>query len=101
MPPSRGGAARSAGAEGADGDGRRRGAVLDAELGIDLLEMLVHRPRAEAQNLADVAIGLAAGDPCEDIGLARRQRKLLLEDALVPLRIALDQSQEKFVRADL
>jgi hypothetical protein len=28
------------------GNGSRRGAVLDAELGVDLLEMLIDRPRA-------------------------------------------------------
>ena len=44
---------------GVDGDGRRGGAVLDAEFRVDLFEMLVDGSRGEAQDLRDVAVGLA------------------------------------------
>src|SRR5215213_3854545 len=39
------------------------GAVLDAEFRVDLLEMLVDGARAQAQNLRDVAVGLALRQP--------------------------------------
>jgi len=45
------------------GDRRRRGARLDAQLLIDPLEMLLHRPRADGQHVADVAARLAVTDP--------------------------------------
>jgi hypothetical protein len=38
------------------------GSVLQAELGVDLLEVLVHRARPEAEDLGDVAVRLAARD---------------------------------------
>lgn len=44
---------------GVDGDGRRGGAVLDAEFRVDLFEVLVDGSRGEAEDLRDVAIGLA------------------------------------------
>lgn len=40
-----------------------RGAVLDAELHVNLFEVFVHRPRRQSQYFADVAVGLALGDP--------------------------------------
>src|SRR5262245_33876018 len=53
---------------------RRSGSVLDTELRIDLLEVLVHCAWAETQNLTDVAVGLAARDPGEHLGLAQGER---------------------------
>src|ERR1700753_3495291 len=46
-----------------DCDRDRCRAVLDAELGIDLLKMLVDGARAQSQNLRDVAVGLALAEP--------------------------------------
>ena len=40
-----------------------RGAVLDTEFRVDLLEVLVDGARAQAQNLRDVAVGLALCEP--------------------------------------
>src|SRR5580704_2106543 len=48
-------------------DGGCRGAVFDAELGVDLLEVLVHGPGAEAQDLRDIAVGLALAQPGQDL----------------------------------
>src|ERR1700747_1430398 len=53
------------------GDCGRRSAVLDAELGVDLLEMLVDRTRAKPQDLRDVAVGLALGEPRQHFALPR------------------------------
>ena len=45
------------------GQCRRGGARLDAQLLEDVLEVLVDRARAGAEDLADVAVGLALGKP--------------------------------------
>ena len=50
---------------------RRCGPVLDAELGVDLLQMLVDGARAQPQDLRDVAIGLALAKPSQYLALAR------------------------------
>src|ERR1700730_17582209 len=55
------------------GDGRGSGAVLDAQFGVNLLEMLVHRPRAETKNLGDVAVGFSFGQPRQHFALAGGQ----------------------------
>src|SRR4029078_9114802 len=46
------------------------GARLDAELLVDVLQVLVHRARADAEDLADVAVGLAGGEPADHFPLA-------------------------------
>jgi hypothetical protein len=53
-------------------DRRRCGTVFDAELCIYLLEMLVDSAGREAQDLRDVAVGLAFGQPRQHFALARR-----------------------------
>src|SRR5690349_1039636 len=60
-------------------DRSRRGAVLDTELGVDLLQVLVDGARAEAQDLRDVAIGLALGEPGQHLALTRRQAEFARE----------------------
>src|SRR3954467_14953212 len=55
---------------------RSRSPVLDAELGVDLLEMLVDRARAQAQNLRDVAVGLALAEPGQHLAFAGGEAKL-------------------------
>src|SRR6185369_13026822 len=60
---------------------RDRGrARLDAQLLIDVLKMLVHRARADAEDRADVAIGLAGGKPADHfplpLGEPRQRRPL-------------------------
>src|SRR5262249_25508319 len=56
--------------EGAGGGGRAR---LDAELPQHVLEVLVDRAPADAQDRRDVAVGLALGNPGQDLGLAATQ----------------------------
>src|SRR3954462_8687909 len=63
--------------------------------------MLVHRARAETENLRDVAVGLAARDPQQDLGLALGHREFLAQDRLVAAEIALDQPEQILVRPDL
>src|SRR3546814_17961310 len=60
-------------------DRGRRSPVLDAQLDEDLLEMLVHGPRADVHDLARVAIGFALGDPEQDVALARGQAQRTLK----------------------
>ena len=57
-------------------DRGRCGAVLDAEFRVDLLEVLVDGARTQAQNLRDVAVGLALRQPRQHFALACRQAKL-------------------------
>jgi hypothetical protein len=40
----------------------------------DVLEVLVDGSWAQAEDLADIALGLALGDPRQHLGLARCQR---------------------------
>src|SRR5438105_6371452 len=51
----------------------RRGARLDTELFVDILEVLLHRRRARADDVADGAVGLALDDPVPPLGLAQGQ----------------------------
>src|SRR5262245_4685134 len=77
-----------------------RGTVLDAELHIDLLEMLVHRARRKAEDLADIPVGFALGDPGQHFGFARCQREMMLEPfAVAGLRLP-GEPEEMFVLAD-
>src|ERR1700730_8444406 len=57
----------------AGGDGGGGGAVLDAEFGVDLLEMLIHRSWAEAEDLRDVPIGFSLGQPRQHLALTGGQ----------------------------
>src|SRR6056297_837689 len=70
---------------------RGRGPIIDAHLLEDLFEVLVHRPRAERQDRADVAVGLAEAEPVEHLGLAQGQIERLAQQRLVALRAATDQ----------
>src|SRR5436190_23074765 len=51
----------------------RGGPRLDSELLVDSLKMLVHGSGADRQDLADVAVGLAAGEPAQHFLLPRRE----------------------------
>ena len=64
-----------------NGAGRGRGAVLDAQFHEDLLEMFVDRPGADVEDFADLAVGLAAADPQQDLGFALGEREMPLENA--------------------
>ena len=57
------------------------GSILDTQLGVDLLEMLVDGARAQAENLGDVAIGLALAQPRKNLAFAAGQSELLAEIA--------------------
>ncbi|PZQ30670.1 MAG: hypothetical protein DI559_15785, partial [Ectopseudomonas oleovorans] len=46
------------------------GAGFHAEFHVDMLQVLVHRARAEAEDVADIAVGLAAGDPAQHLHFA-------------------------------
>ena len=54
------------------GRDRGGGAAFDAQLGEDLLQVLVRRAGADVEDFADGAVGLAAGDPGQDVGLPPR-----------------------------
>src|SRR5229473_7236150 len=69
-------------------EGRRRGAILDAELGVNLLQVLIHGARAEIEDFRNVAVGLAARDPHQHLRLALGERKLALEDEVVIFKFA-------------
>src|SRR5437588_6434021 len=56
-----------------EGARHRRRARLDAELLVDALQVLVHRARADFEDRADVAVGLAGGEPAQHVLLARRE----------------------------
>src|SRR6478752_7572089 len=57
----------------------RGGAILHSELGIDLLEVLVDGARTQAQDLRDIAVGLALGQPRQHFALAGRKSKFARE----------------------
>src|SRR5215211_5493101 len=54
-----------------------RGARTDAELGVDVLEVLPHRGRRDPKDLGDLRIRLPARDPGEDLALPRAQTELV------------------------
>lgn len=58
---------------------RRRGAVLNSKLSENLLEVLVYRTWANAENSADVAIRFSFREPYENFGLAGGERHRLLQ----------------------
>src|ERR1041385_8037602 len=51
----------------------RSGAVLDTEFLVEVLQVLLHRARARAEDGADLGVALARGKPAQDLRLARRQ----------------------------
>ena len=55
------------------GHRRRRGARFHAQLLVDALQVFFHRRRAAAQDVADVAVGLALGHPVQHFAFAQRQ----------------------------
>ena len=57
----------------ANGLGDGLGAVGDLELGVDVLEVGAHGGAAQPQGLGGGAVGQAAGDELQDLGLARRE----------------------------
>src|SRR5204863_3604543 len=74
-PSHRRGSSRSApgrraslGPEGVSGAGDRGGARLHAELPEDVLDVLVDRPPARAEDRADLPVRLALDDPGEHLG---------------------------------
>ena len=79
---------------------RGGGAVFDAELHIDLFQMLVDRAGAQAQDFADVAVRFALGDPEQHLGFAHRQRKILPQNFVVAGLADAGQAEEEFVAAD-
>src|SRR5215470_10292400 len=50
---------------------------LDTELFEDVLEMLLNRARARAEDRCDITVALADGDPAEDVQLASAHPELL------------------------
>src|SRR5882672_12066248 len=64
---------------GAGGNGSGGGAVLDAELGVDLLEMLIHCSWAEAEDLRDVAIGFPLRQPRQHFAFTGGQSEFAAE----------------------
>ena len=67
--------------QGGHGNGRGSGPGFYAELHIDVLQVFVHRPRAQPEDVADVTIGLAAGHPVQNLHLAPGQLEALAQKA--------------------
>jgi len=67
----------------ANGASGGRGAVFHAELDENLLEVFVDRARADVQDRADLAVGLAAAQPQEHFRFAGSELQALLQDPLV------------------
>ena len=67
----------------------RRRPSADAELGVDVLEVLANRARREPEQLGDLGVRLPLGDPAHYLGLARRQ---LDPDALLAKHEGLTRS---------
>ena len=76
---------------------RRRGAVFHPHLGENLFEMLVDGARADAENLADLAIGLAAADPQQHFGFAIGQPVALRQQALFGTGADLGDAEQPFI----
>ena len=51
----------------------RLGAITDVELAQDLLHVILHRQRTDAEDGADLEIALAEMDPSQDLLFARRE----------------------------
>src|SRR5262249_15087879 len=85
-----------------------RGACLDAELRVDVLEMLLDRAAGGAQDAGDVPAGLTLRDPRQDLSLAsseaerpqrvRRHRMVLLFEKKHPVRPARDEPNDELRR---
>ena len=56
--------------EGLDGYGDGRGARFNAQLLIEMLYVFLNGPRTDAEDLANLRIGLALGNPRQDFGFA-------------------------------
>ncbi len=82
------------------GANRRGGPVFDTEFLINLLQMFVHRARREAEDLADIPVSLAFGDPQEHVGLAGRQAKVLPQHLVLVGVITGGQPEEIFIGPD-
>lgn len=74
----------------------RRHARLDPQLAVDMLQVLLYRPGAHAEDESDLGIGLATGQPAEHLGLSRGEAQELAKRLLSqhpgirhPLRPAL------------
>ena len=79
----------SAYADRADCKGGGRGAVLNAELRVNLLEMLIHSARTKIENFSDIAVRFATRDPQQYLRLALGDRKLLLEQRPIVVDLTL------------
>jgi hypothetical protein len=82
-------------------DGRRRGAVLNAEFCVDLLKMLIDGSRTETQNLRDIPVGFAFAQPGQHFALAACQTEFPTEfrrgcPNLSPWRGAAEIHRSKF-----
>lgn len=60
-------------AHGFERDDDGRGAILDAELVEDALQVLLGGETADAEDDPDLGVGFALGEPAEDFGLAARE----------------------------
>ena len=60
--------------------------------------MLVHRARADAQDLADLAVGLAVADPQQDLGFAFGQAVAQGEQPFFGPGANLGEAEQPFVR---
>lgn len=68
--------------QGEDAQDRDRRARLDAELVVDMLQVLLHCPGARAEEEPDLAISLALGHPAENLSLSRGEAQELAKRLL-------------------
>lgn len=64
---------------------RRGGTRLDAELGVNILQMLVYGAMADREDVGDVAVGLARREPAHHFALASGEQLLRRRRATIEL----------------
>lgn len=82
----------------APGCRRRRGSP--PHLLVDDLQVLVHRAGAEVEDVPDLLVGLAVGDPEQHLGLAVGELELLLEKEDPGVRVVGGEPHQEFAVAD-
>lgn len=68
--------------QGEDAQDRDRHVRLDAELLVDMLQVLLYRQGARAEDEPDLVISLALGHPTEDLSLSRGEAQELAKRLL-------------------
>ena len=83
----------------AHGERHRRRAALHTELGVDLLEMLVHGAVADLEDLPDIAVRFAARQPEQDFGLPARQFHASMQPVQILVLVQRHQAEQMLIRS--